>query len=88
MNSRTTEAELEDMFPAVAWRSPLPTRRRDGTSGLACRFCINMNGLEARDTDILPRTIEAFEAHMHTAHGRAAEQYEAPEPLRQFSAHR
>jgi len=83
MDSRT-EADLEDMFPAVAWRAPLPTQRRDGTLGFACRFCINMNGLEARDTDILPQTLTAFEAHMRTAHGRAVERIEAPVPLRQL----
>ncbi len=84
MDSSRTEAELEDMFPAVAWRMPLPTRRRDGTSGFACRFCINMNGLEARDADILPRTLAAFEAHMRTAHGRAIEQSETPDPARKL----
>ena len=81
---RRTEAELESLFPAVAWRTPLPTQRRDGTSGFACRFCINMNGLEARDIDILPQTLTAFEAHMRTVHGRAVERIETPEPLRQL----
>jgi len=79
---RRTEAELENLFPAVAWRAPLPTQRRDGTSGFACRFCINMNGLEARDTDILPQTLKAFEAHMRTIHGRAVEWSETADPLR------
>ena len=83
MDNRS-EAELEDLFPAVAWRAPLPTQRRDGTSGLACRFCINMNGLEARDTDILPQTLTAFEAHMRTVHGRAIERSEIGGPLRQL----
>jgi hypothetical protein len=83
MDNRS-EAELEDLFPAVAWRAPLPTQRRDGTSGFACRFCINMNGLEARDTDILPQTLTAFEAHMRTVHGRAIERSEIRGPLRQL----
>jgi hypothetical protein len=83
MDSRT-EAELEDLFPAVAWRAPLPTQRRDGTSGFACRFCININGLEARDIDILPQTLTAFEAHMRTVHGRTVERNEIPEPLQQL----
>jgi hypothetical protein len=83
MDNRS-EAELEDLFPAVAWRAPLPTQRRNGTSGFACRFCINMNGLEARDTDILPQTLTAFEAHMRTVHGRAVEQSEIREPLRKL----
>jgi hypothetical protein len=80
MDNRS-EAELEDLFPAVAW---LATQRRDGTSGFACRFCINMNGLEARNTDILPQTLTAFEAHMRTVHGRAIERSERREPLRQL----
>jgi hypothetical protein len=83
MDNRS-EAELEDLFPAVAWRAPLPTQRRDGTSGFACRFCINMNGLEARDTDILPKTYTAFEAHMRTVHGRAVERIATVQPLRKL----
>jgi hypothetical protein len=79
-----SEAELEDMFPAVAWLAPLPTQRRDGKSGFACRFCINMYGPEARDTDILPQTLTAFEAHIRTVHGRAIERSERRGPLRQL----
>lgn len=68
-----TETDLERRFPFIPWRSPLPARRPDGISGLACRFCIALRGLKAREIGALPQTESEFERHMREAHTEMAQ---------------
>ncbi len=63
-----TEAELEQRFPAIPWRESLPICTTAGESGLACRLCVAMYGLHARDVSRLPQTREEFDAHLALMH--------------------
>ena len=66
------EADLEKHYPSIPWREPLPTKCADGTSGLACRFCIAMEGLRGHEIKDLPQTEAEFEKHMKAKHGLEA----------------
>ena len=58
------ERELVQLLPAIDWIEPLPIQTFDGKSGLGCRFCIAIVGLQGRDVAKLPQTREEFDAHM------------------------
>lgn len=62
-----TEAELEQTFPEIPWREPLPVTT-PGASGLACRFCIALYGLKGSNVGRLPQTAEEFAEHMEALH--------------------
>jgi len=63
-----TEKELEESFPAIAWREPLPVTIPGIGSGLACRLCIAMYGLAGKNVKQLPQTSQEFDEHMALLH--------------------
>jgi hypothetical protein len=66
----TTDAELEQKYPWIEWREPLPITRTDGAKCFGCRLCIAKYGLKAQAIPQQPQTLEEFEYHMETAHAR------------------
>lgn len=64
-----TEAELEATFPEIEWHEPIEV----GVVGyahtrFACRYCIALYGLRARDHERLFDTFEAARDHIRSAH--------------------
>lgn len=65
-----SETDLEANYPSIPWRTPLPIHAANGASGLACRFCVAMGGLQGSAVAQLPQTPEAFAEHMKEKHER------------------
>lgn len=64
-----SELDLEETYPATAWREPQKMHRFafDDTvlaSGLMCRFCTAMYGVGGAQVDDLPQTRAEFDEHM------------------------
>ncbi len=76
VNPHQPEDNLETVFPHIRWRAPLVLKNLDANSqavtGLACRFCIAMNGIKSTEIGSLPQNFGAFQKHMREVHGRKA----------------
>jgi AhpD family alkylhydroperoxidase len=62
-----TETELEQRYPWIAWREPIPISA-GSAHGLGCRFCVAMHGLQGKNVGHLPQTPEEFAFHMNLYH--------------------
>lgn len=78
----SAEDKLEEKYPTISWRAPLPARLMESADdepmpeelreGLACRFCIAINGMKGDKISALPKTFEQFASHMREIHSREA----------------
>jgi hypothetical protein len=78
----TREAQLETLFPAIHWRSPVTIFVADDVTLLppcvtgtkskptwGCRFCIAMYGVKGSEVNKThPQSWEEFKTHMQTVH--------------------
>lgn len=64
-----TEDDLERTYPFIRWREPIRVNTPEA-HGLACRYCIALDGLSAEDVANLPQTSSELRAHLAVVHNR------------------
>ena len=61
--------KLEDAFPSIHWREPMPMGTlKGGDFGLGCRVCIARHGIVGFNISKLPKTVPEFREHWQKYH--------------------
>lgn len=68
LRSGISDEAYTEIWPNLPWYEPMLVCTFSGQQGYGCRLCIAKFGLHGHDVEKLPKTVEAFAAHIRQVH--------------------